>query len=80
MCKFAGMYIAAGRTQSAYSKNDAFSKLERPNEWVDICILIDIFLFYRQLLPLHELGIILWINILSKHPQQGNYHKRSIWN
>ena len=51
--KFVGMDVKAGETQPAQSKNEAFAKLERPNTWEDLGILIGIFGFYIQFLPLY---------------------------
>ena len=39
-CKFLGINVAEGETQPAQSKNEAFAKLERPNTWGDLRILI----------------------------------------
>ena len=57
-CKFLGMGVAAGGTQPAQSKNEAFTKLERPNTWGDLCMIIELFGFYRNFLPLDDLDII----------------------
>ena len=51
-CDFVGMDVAVGGTQPAQYKNEAFSKLERPNTWGDLHMLIGIFGFYSQFLPL----------------------------
>ena len=65
-CKFVGMDVAAGGTQPAHSKNEDFSKLERPNTRGYLCMLIGIFGFYSQFLPLYELKIIPWRYIFVK--------------
>ena len=57
MCEFLGMDVASGVTQPAQSKNEAFSELEQPNKWQDLRMLIGIFGFYIQFLPLYELDI-----------------------
>ena len=59
-CKFVGMYVSEGGTQHAQSKNETFSKLEQPNTWGDLCMLIGIFGFYIQFLPLYEVDIRPW--------------------
>ena len=56
-CEFLGVYVAAGGTQPAQSKNEAFDKLERTNTWGDLRIIIGLFVFYSQCLPLYELDI-----------------------
>ena len=55
------MDVAAGGTQLAQSQNEAFTKLEQPNTWGDLRMLIGIFGFYSQLLPLYELYIRPWV-------------------
>ena len=54
------MDVASGGTQPAQSKNEAFTKIDRQNTWGYIRMLIGIFVFYRQFLPLYELYIIPW--------------------
>ena len=56
-CDFVGMDVAAGGTQPEKSKNETFAKLEQPNTWGELCMLIGIFGFYRHFLPLYELDI-----------------------
>ena len=68
-CKFLGMDVAEVRRQPAQYKNDYFPKIERPNKWGDLHILIGIFGFYIQSLPLYKQDIIPWRYILSKQPQ-----------
>ena len=46
------MYVTTGGTQPAKSKNEDFAKLEQPNTWGDLYMLIGIFWFYSQLLTL----------------------------
>ena len=45
-CDFLGMGVAAGVTQPAHYRNNTFDKLERPNTWGDMRILIGIFGLY----------------------------------
>ena len=45
-CKFLGMEVAAGGTKYKQSKNEAFSKLEKPNTWGDLHMIIGILGFY----------------------------------
>ena len=52
-------FIECG-TKPAHSKNEAFAKLERPNTWGDLNIIIDIFGFYIQFFPLYDLEIRPW--------------------
>ena len=54
------MYVEAGGTKLAQSKNEAFDKLERPNTWGDLRMIIGIFRFYIQFFPLYELEIRPW--------------------
>ena len=68
-CEFVGMYVSSEGTQPAQSKNEAFSKLDQPNTWGDIHMLIGIFGFYSHFLTLYELGIRPWIYILLRQPQ-----------
>ena len=63
-CKFLGMNLAAGGTQPVQFKNYDFSKLELPNTWGDLRMLIGVFGFYIQFLPLYELDIRPWSYIL----------------
>ena len=60
------MYVAAGGTQPAQYKNEDFSKLERPNTWEDLHMIIGLFRLYSQLFPLYELDIRPWRYILYK--------------
>ena len=48
MCDFVQMDMSAGRTQLAYSKTNAFAKLEIPNTLSDLHMLIGLFVLYRQ--------------------------------
>ena len=41
-----------GGTQPTKSNNEAFYNIEQPNTWGDLRMLIGIFGFYRQFLPL----------------------------
>ena len=52
-CNFLGMDVAAGGTEPTQSKNEAFFKLEQPNTRGDLHMLIGIFRFYSQFLPLY---------------------------
>ena len=81
------MDVAAGGTQPAQSKNKAFVKLERQNTWEYLSMLIGLFGFYSQFLPLYELYIRPWRYILSKQPQPGTLYQKEdmglmqkIWN
>ena len=49
--------LEEGRTQHTQSKNEAFFKIERLNIWGDLCMLIGIFGFYSQFLPLYDMDI-----------------------
>ena len=49
---FLGMDVVAGEKKPSESKNDSFSKLEQLNTWGELRMLIGIFLFYIQFLPL----------------------------
>ena len=85
--KFVGMDVAAGATQPAQSKNEAFVDLERPNTWGDLHMLIGVFGFYRQFLTLYDLDIIPWRYIFSNKSQPGTLSKKeemelmqNLWN
>ena len=60
------MDISEGGTQPAHSKNESFAKLERPNTWGDLSMVIGLFGFYSQFFPLYELYIRPWRYILVK--------------
>ena len=81
------MYVEAGGTKLAQSKNEAFDKLERPNTWGDLRMIIGIFRFYIQFLPLNDLETIPWRYIWSNQPQPGALSQKEemelmkkIWN
>ena len=64
-----------------------FYNIEIPNTWGDLSILIGIFGFYIQFLPIYELDIRLWRYILSKQPQPGKLSQKeeielmqNLWN
>ena len=76
MCKIVWMDVAAGGTQPAQSKNEAFDWLEQPNTWGDLRMIIGIFVFYIQFFPLYELGIRPWMYIFSKQPQLGRLYQK----
>ena len=42
-CKFVGMDVESGVTQPTQSKNEAFAKLEQPNTWGYLRMLIGVF-------------------------------------
>ena len=64
-------------TQPLQSKNEAFSKLEQSNTWGDLRILIGLFVFYKQLLPLYEMYIRPWRYILLTQPQPGTIYQKN---
>ena len=79
--------MASGGTQPAQSKNEAFEKLERPNTLADLCMLIGIFGFYSQFLPLYDLDIKPWRYNLLNQPQPGTLSQKeemelmqNLWN
>ena len=65
------MDVEESGTQSAQSQNEYFYKLERPNTWGYLCMIIGVFGSYRNLLLLYELDIIPWRYILPNQPQTG---------
>ena len=67
--------MVAGEVQSAQYKNDTFTNLDKPNTWVDMRIIIGLFLFDRRYFPLYELDILPGRSILSEHPQPKNVSK-----
>ena len=50
-CNILGTETEEGVTHYAYPKDDIFTKLEKPNKWGDLSILIGTFGLYRQLFP-----------------------------
>ena len=67
--------MAEGGTQPAQSKNEAFSKIERPNTWGNLRMLIGLFVFYCQFFPLYYLDIRTWRYIFLKQNQLGTIFK-----
>ena len=57
-CYFDGMGVEVGVTQPEQSRNEVFDKLERPNIWGNLRMLIGVFGFYSQFLTPYELEII----------------------
>ena len=81
------MDVVAVITPPAQSKNEAFDKLEKPITWGEFRMLINLFGFYIQFLPLYELDIRPWRCIFSKQTQLGTLYqkekmelKQNIWN
>ena len=70
------MVVAAGGTKYAQSQNEAFSKLERPDTWGYLRILIGIFGLYSQFLLLYELDITPWRYVFSDKPQPGTRYQK----
>ena len=74
--KFVGMEMASGGTQPAQSQNETFTKLERPNTWLGLRMLIGVFGLYIHLLTLYELYIRILRYILLNHPQLGTLSQK----
>ena len=55
--KFIRIDVASGGSQPTHYKNDTFDKIDRPNTWYNVHIIIGIFGFYIHYLLLYELGI-----------------------
>ena len=55
--KFVEMYVEAGETQYAQSKNEAFSNIEQPKTLGGIRMIVGIFGLYSHFLPLYEMDI-----------------------
>ena len=70
------MNVATGGIQPEHYKTEAFSNLDKPNKWGDLHMIIGIFVFYSQLLPLYEVDTRPWNNILSKHTQPGKLSEK----
>ena len=51
------MYVEAGETQYAQSKNEAFSNIEQPKTLGGIRMIVGIFGLYSHFLPLYEMDI-----------------------
>ena len=75
-CEFLGMVVASGGTQPTQSQNEAFAKLEQPNTWGDLHVLIGPFGFYTEFLPLYEMEIRPWRCILLKQHQPRTLSKK----
>ena len=75
-CDFVGVDVAAGITQPAHSQNEAFGKLEQPNKWGYLCMIIFIFGLYSQILNLYDLEIRPWRYIFPNKIQPGEIYKR----
>ena len=61
------MGIGSGITQPAHSKNEKLTKIEKPNISGDLSMIIGIFIFYIQSLPLYDLYIRPLRYIFLKH-------------
>ena len=70
-CKFVGMDVGAGDNQPASSKFEAIHNLETPKTFADLCMLIGLFGFYSKFLPLYELYIHPWRELLTLQPKPG---------
>ena len=57
MCKFVDMDVVSVVKQSEQSKNEAFAKMDQPNKCGGLRMLIGIFGFQIQFLPLYDLYI-----------------------
>ena len=68
--------MVEGETQPVQSKSEDFSKLEQPNTWGDLRMLIGIFGLYSQFLNLYEMDIIPWRYTLSNQPQLGTLSQK----
>ena len=69
MWDFLWMDVAAGGTQPAKSKNEAFSKLEWPHTCGDLGVLIRVFGLYSHLFPIYDMEIRPCSYILLKYHQ-----------
>ena len=63
-CEFVYINVASGGIQPANYKKEVFTKIEQPNTWGYLFMLIELFRFYSQFLPLYYLEIIPWSYIL----------------
>ena len=55
--KFIIIDVAAGGSKPKHYKNDTFYKIDRPNTWDNVHIIIRLFGFYIHFLLLYKLGI-----------------------
>lgn len=67
-CEFVGVDVGGRGNSPARSKFAAFEKLERPATWADLRMLIGVFGFYSKHLPLYELCITPWRQVLAAQP------------
>lgn len=69
--EFAGIDITNAGNTPAHSKDDAFRALERPKSWTDLRMLIGMFGFYGEWIPLFEFRISGWrfyLKVYSSKP------------
>ena len=71
-CEFVGVDVCAGGNRPAHSKFAAFEKLGPPQSWSDIRMLIGMCGFYSKHIPLFELELGPWREILTKQPALGD--------
>jgi hypothetical protein len=70
-CEFVGVDVCSGGNRPAPSKFAAFEKLGPPQTWSGIRMLIGVFGFYSKHIPLFELELGPWREILVKQPELG---------
>jgi len=63
--EFAGVDITNDGNKPAKSKDDAFRQMERPKSWTDLRMVIGMFGFYGEWIPLYEFRISPWRTYLK---------------
>ena len=74
--QFLQMDVAVAGTKHVQSKNEAFLKLEQPNTWGYLRILIGILELYSQFFPLYDLDNRHWRYIFSNQPYLGTLYQK----
>ncbi len=69
--EFVGIDVGADGNRPAQSKHEAFEKLPRPARWADLRMVIGMIGFYSRWMPLFELDIQPWRDILAQQPRPG---------
>ena len=64
-----------GGTQPEHCKDESFFRIEQPNTWGDICILIGVFGLYIQLFMLKIMGKMIETNFDQKRDMARMIHK-----
>ena len=69
--EFTGVDVSEFGNSPAHSKDETFSKLDRPRSWTDLRMIIGMFGFYANWLPLYEITIGPWRDKLKTAVKPG---------